>query len=39
MGAPFPFLVGSGRSGTTLTRAMLDSHPDVAVPPETYFIT
>lgn len=36
---PFPFLVGSGRSGTTLTRAMLDSHPELAVPPETYFIT
>lgn len=36
---PFPFIVGSGRSGTTLMRAMLDSHPEVAVPPETYFIT
>lgn len=35
----FPFIVGSGRSGTTLTRAMLDSHPEVAVPPETYFVT
>ena len=36
---PFPFIVGSGRSGTTLVRAMLDSHPDLAVPPETYFVT
>ncbi len=36
---PFPFIVGSGRSGTTLVRAMLDSHPEVAVPPETYFVT
>lgn len=36
---PFPFLIGSGRSGSTLVRAMLDSHPEVAVPPETYFVT
>jgi Sulfotransferase family len=35
---PFPFIVGCGRSGTTLLRAMLDSHPDVAVPPESHFI-
>lgn len=35
---PFPFVVGCGRSGTTLLRAMLDSHPDVAVPPESYFV-
>jgi hypothetical protein len=35
---PFPFIVGSGRSGTTLVRAMLDSHPSLAVPPETYFV-
>jgi hypothetical protein len=39
MAAPFPFLVGSGRAGTTLLRAMLDSHPQMAVPPETYLIT
>ena len=36
--APFPFLVGCGRSGTTLLRAMFDSHPDVAVPDEVAFI-
>jgi hypothetical protein len=30
---PF-FIVGSGRCGTTLLRAMLDAHPDVHVPPE-----
>ena len=36
--APFPFVVGCGRSGTTLLRAMLDSHPVIAVPPESHFI-
>jgi hypothetical protein len=35
---PFPFIVGSGRSGTTLLRAMLDSHPALAVPDEVSFI-
>lgn len=30
---PF-FIVGSGRCGTTLLRAMLQAHPDVHVPPE-----
>lgn len=34
---PF-FIVGCGRSGTTLLRVMLDSHDDVAVPPESLFI-
>jgi hypothetical protein len=33
-----PFIVGVGRSGTTLLRLMLDSHPDLAIPPETHFI-
>jgi hypothetical protein len=36
--APFVFVVGCGRSGTTLFRAMLDSHPLMAVPPESYFV-
>ncbi|MGH9363743.1 MAG: sulfotransferase, partial [Thermoanaerobaculia bacterium] len=36
-GAPAPFLVGAGRSGTTLLRLMLDAHPDLAIPPETDF--
>ena len=31
--APF-FIVGSGRCGTTLLRAMLEAHPDVHIPPE-----
>ncbi len=35
---PFPFIVGSGRSGTTLVRTMLDSHPDLAIPGESHFI-
>jgi Sulfotransferase family len=35
---PFPFIVACGRSGTTLVRAILDSHPDMAIPPETHFI-
>src|SRR5688572_26011679 len=35
---PFPFLVGSGRSGTTLLRAMFDAHPEVAVPDEVSFV-
>lgn len=34
----FPFIVGCGRSGTTLLRAMLDSHPLLAIPPESYFV-
>lgn len=33
-----PFIVGVGRSGTTLLRLMLDAHPDLAMPPETHFI-
>jgi hypothetical protein len=35
---PFPFMVSSGRAGTTLLRAMLNAHPDMAVPPETFFV-
>lgn len=33
-----PFIVGSPRSGTTLLRFMLDSHPELAIPPETGFL-
>jgi hypothetical protein len=36
--APFPFIVGCDRSGTTLVRALLDAHPQMAVPPEGYFV-
>jgi hypothetical protein len=35
---PVPFIVGVGRSGTTLLRLMLDAHPELAIPPETGFI-
>lgn len=35
---PF-FIVGCPRSGTTLLRLMLDSHPELAVPDESHFIT
>lgn len=35
---PVPFIVGVGRSGTTLLRLMLDAHPELAIPPETHFI-
>ncbi|HZJ26328.1 MAG TPA: sulfotransferase [Acidimicrobiia bacterium] len=37
MTAPFLFVVGCNRSGTTLLRTMLDAHPELAVPPEAYF--
>jgi Sulfotransferase family len=35
---PAPFVIGMTRSGTTLLRLMLDSHPDLTIPPETHFI-
>lgn len=35
---PAPFVVGVGRSGTTLLRLMLDAHPALAIPPETGFL-
>ncbi len=31
------FIVGCGRSGTTLFRIILDAHPDIFIPPETFF--
>lgn len=34
-----PIIIGSPRSGTTLLRFMLDSHPDLAIPPETGFLS
>ena len=33
---PCPFIVGTGRCGTTLLRLMLDSHPDMAIGPEAH---
>ncbi len=38
MTAPF-FIVASARSGTTFVRLTLNAHPDVAVPPESRFVT
>jgi hypothetical protein len=35
---PFPVVVGCPRSGTSLLAVMLDSHPLLAVPPETAFL-
>ncbi len=35
---PMPFIVGSGRCGSTLLRLMLDSHPQLAIPDETHFV-
>jgi hypothetical protein len=37
-GAPAPFVIGMGRSGTTLLRLMLDAHSHLAIPAETHFI-
>lgn len=34
---PF-FVIGCIRSGTTLVRLMLDSHPQIAIPPESHFV-
>ena len=34
-----PIVVGSPRSGTTLLRLMLDAHSELAIPPETGFLT
>ncbi len=36
---PNPFIVGVSRSGTTLLRMMLDNHSELAIPPETHFIS
>ena len=33
-----PVIVGVPRSGTTLLRLMLDRHPQLAIPPETWFL-
>jgi Sulfotransferase family len=35
---PVPFICGATRSGTTLLRLMLDSHPELAIPGETHFV-
>ncbi|MBS0321386.1 MAG: sulfotransferase [Proteobacteria bacterium] len=35
---PFPVIVGCPRSGTSLLAVMLDTHPELAMPPETAFM-
>ena len=35
---PMPVIIGAPRSGTTLLRFMIDSHPLMAIPPETGFL-
>ena len=37
--APFVFVVGCPRSGTTLLQRMLDSHPQLTIANDTHFIT
>ncbi len=36
--AVFPVVLGCVRSGTTMLRAVLNAHPILAVPPESYFV-
>ncbi|MGA7306991.1 MAG: sulfotransferase [Rhodothermales bacterium] len=33
------YIVGVGRSGTTLLMSMLNAHPEIGTPPETHFVT
>ncbi len=35
---PFVFVLGTGRSGTTLLQSLLDAHPNIVAPPETKFM-
>jgi len=35
---PFVFILGKGRSGTTLLQSLFNSHPNVVAPPESRFI-
>ena len=36
--APFPFIVGCSRSGTTLLRAIFTAHPQMAIPDEAHYV-
>ncbi|PRQ06551.1 sulfotransferase family protein [Enhygromyxa salina] len=38
-GKPGIVVLGSPRSGTTLLRRLLDAHPNIACPPETYLLS
>jgi hypothetical protein len=35
---PFPFIVGVGRSETTLLHLMIDAHPEIAITSETHWL-
>ncbi len=35
---PMVFIVGCGRSGTTLLQSLLNSHPNIVATPECFFI-
>ena len=35
---PFVFILGTGRSGTTLLQSLLDAHPNIVAPPEAKFM-
>ncbi len=39
MSAPGIVVLGTPRSGTTLLRRLLDAHPNIACPPETYVLS
>ena len=36
---PYVFIVGCPRSGTTLLKRLVDAHPQIAITPETHWIT
>ena len=38
MGIKKLFIVGVGRSGTTLLQSMLNAHPEICFTPETHFV-
>jgi len=39
MANPYVFIVGCGRSGTTLLRRIVNAHPKIAIMPESHWIT
>src|SRR4051794_5847257 len=36
---PYTFLVGAARSGTTLLKRIVDTHPQIAITPESHWIS
>ena len=39
MANPYVFIVGCARSGTTLLRRIVNAHPQIAIMPESHWIT